>query len=99
MIQNISTIFSQISKYIDISDDKIVLTRPDESRQANTFDRSKYNLIKSYIKTRFLGDSEISKFVSKFVRYGSEHLKKTNLSQILVESMIDYIIKRVESSF
>lgn len=97
MIINISEIFKHISKFIDIRDDKIILIRP-ENRQTIDLDRSKINLINSYIKTKFLGDSEISRFVSKFIRYGSEHLKRANLSHVLVESMIDYIIKRIESS-
>jgi hypothetical protein len=98
MLHNISIISKELSQYIDIREDKIVLTRPD-TRQIIENGDSKQNLIRSYIKTKFLGDSEISKFFSKFIRYGSEYLKKAQLSNILVESMIDYIVKRIESSF
>jgi hypothetical protein len=97
MIYNLQSIFRAVAKYIDIRDDKIVLTSP-EQKQNEDLDKSKIGLINSYIKTRFLGESEIGRFVSKFVRYGSEHLKKPNLSVILVDSMADYIVKRIETS-
>ena len=97
MVRNITSISQKVSQYIDIRDDKIVLTSPDPNRDIGQ-DKSKVNLINSYIKTKFLGDSEIGRFVSKFVRYGSEQIKKPNLSQALVERMIEYIIKRIEAS-
>jgi hypothetical protein len=97
MIYNLPSIFREVSKYIDIRDDKIVLTSP-EKRQNVELNKSKISLINSYIKTKFLGESEIGRFVSKFVRYGSEHLKKPDLSTTLVESTIDYIVKRIEAS-
>lgn len=97
MIRNIISISQKVSQYIDIRDDKIVLTSPDPNRDIGQ-NKSKVNLINSYIKTKFLGDSEIGRFVSKFVRYGSEQIKQPNLSQALVERMIEYIIKRIEAS-
>ena len=96
MVHNIQKIYAKVSKYIDTKDGKIVLI----PNSANVIvDNPKEKLITSYIKSKFLGDSEISRFVSKFLRYGSEHLKTRNLSELLVKSMIDYIEKRIESSF
>jgi hypothetical protein len=96
MIYNLPLIFRAVSKYIEIRDDKIVLTLP-ENRQheEGKVNKSQIALINSYVKTKFLGESEIGRFISKFLRYGVEYLKKPNFSKILVDNMIDYIIQRI----
>jgi hypothetical protein len=96
MLFNLPKIFKAIVKYIEIKDNKITLILPNARKTSYMLDKTHINIITSYIKEKFLGKSDVSKFVSKFIRYNPNEINKKKLSKILVKYMIDYIIKRIK---
>jgi hypothetical protein len=104
MIHNSSQIFKGVYRFIDVDNKKIVLINPDNSNMDNSKDNDSNNkmtkdnigLITSYIKTKFLGESEISRFISKFLRYKPEYMNKPYFSRLIVKNMIEYITRKIE---
>jgi hypothetical protein len=54
------------------------------------------SLIRSYIKSKFLGTDNVTQFMSKFVRYYKAEITERDLSKTLVDNMIEYCIKRIK---
>jgi hypothetical protein len=53
-------------------------------------------IIRSYIKEKFLGSDNMHQFMSKMIRYYKEDITNRYMSDILVNHMIEYIIKRIK---
>jgi hypothetical protein len=53
-------------------------------------------IIVAYIKDKFLGSDNIYQFMSKIIRYYKEDMTNRYISDILVNHMIEYIIKRIK---
>lgn len=92
MIFYLPNLYQKIRNYIHVTDDQIKLGY-EESYDTNKED---IGLIRSYIKEKFLGSDGINQFMSKFIRYYKSDLTSKNLSIILVNTMADYIIKRIK---
>jgi hypothetical protein len=100
MINYLPKIYHSIIQYIFIQGDEITLIDPDKNKSIKQDSSENIRLhliiIRNYIKERFLGIDNIQQFMSKFIRYYNEEITNNNISNILVNHMIDYIIKRIK---
>jgi hypothetical protein len=114
MTHNIALIFRAIVKYVRIDDsDKSsglagtnISLRPPLSSDApvdiSAIDKTTISLVNAYIKSKLIGVSEINSFLNKFFRYGVSNIsveQRDSFTKVVVDSMIDYIIQRIEVSF
>lgn len=108
MTHNIALIFRAIVKYvrIDDSDKTNISLRPplssDSSVDISAIDKTTISLVNAYIKSKLIGVSEINSFLNKFFRYGVSNIsveQRDSFTKVVVDSMIDYIIQRIEVSF
>lgn len=105
MIHNIALIFRAIVKYVHIDGSNISLRSPlssDTAIDISAIDKTTISLVNSYIKSKLIGVSEINSFLNKFFRYGVSNMsveQRDSFTQVVVDSMIDYIIQRIEVSF
>lgn len=53
-------------------------------------------IIRAYIKEKFLGSDNMHQFMSKIIRYYKEDITDRYVADILVNHMIEYIIKRIK---
>jgi hypothetical protein len=77
-------------KHNDDNDDMM------SDEQQNNTKHNNVALIRSYIKDKFLGSNNIHQFMSKIIRYYKEDLTDRYISELLVNYMIEYIIKRIK---
>jgi len=97
---NLHIIYNSIRKYIKINKDKIELLNPIYTNKNDFNDDTKtVQLIRHYIKKKFLNPEFIYKYISKFIRYYKTKLTESNISNIIIHNMIDYIIKCINLSF
>jgi len=81
---------------------KVILNYDDDDmdiisdEQKNSTKHKNIALIRSYIKDKFLGSDNIHQFMSKIIRYYKEDLTDRYISELLVNYMIEYIIKRIK---
>lgn len=93
MLENLPKLYKNIKKYIYVNDNVITLSKDliNESKD----DKEDIALIRKYIKDKFLGIDNVNKFMSKFIRYYKEDITNRYISELMVDHMIDYIIKRI----
>jgi hypothetical protein len=101
MIQNIKKIYNHVKKYIIIKNEEVFISsiKNDDSDDSNINDNKKNKKIKiAYIKEKLLGSDNVQKFMSWFTR---SYLEQYNdkISDVLVEQMIKYIIKKIKQTF
>lgn len=100
MINNLPKLYRNLVQYIVIDGDTITLINPDKNTNHDIDENksriSRISIIRNYITDRFLGIDNIQQFMSKFIRYYKEEITNKHLSDILVNHMIDYIIKRIK---
>lgn len=99
MTINLPKIYKGIKTYIKITNDKIQLVYKPKTIIDVTHTKEEIALIRNYIKQQFLGMDNVHNFMTKFIRYYKDVLKEKDLSNKLVDHMIDYIIKKIEASF
>lgn len=95
MYKNISKIYHSIKYNISIKDNKINIS----SYNTEKHDENMKQLIKKYIKEKFLGLDDVYEFTSKYIRYYKNNISEPNLSNTLVIHMIEYITKRINLTF
>jgi hypothetical protein len=104
MIRKMPKLYRHIRQYVEINEKTIQLvsekTYNDENpeNEQSTLsdqDKKKIHLTTEYIKEMFLGMDNIQQFLSKFLRYYKEQLQEPNLSEVFVDLMIEYIIKKI----
>ena len=111
MIENLPKIYMHLRKYIIIKDDSVIIINSNDSESDETkksikkhIDVSETNLardvsiIRAYIKDKFLGSDDIHQFMSKIIRYYKNDITNRYISDILVNHMIEYIIKRIKTT-
>lgn len=99
---NISYIYKSIRKYIKVNKNNIeLLNSVYITEKNNNFNDDKHTiqLIRTYIKNTFLNSDTIYQYISKFIRYYKNNLSDKFITTIIVEKMIEYIIKRINLSF
>ncbi|VBB17952.1 hypothetical protein YASMINEVIRUS_415 [Yasminevirus sp. GU-2018] len=102
MVQNLPKIYRRLKAYITVKDDKVILVDTDSGKHYGQDADSEENVkrtigaVRTYIREKFLGSDNIQQFLSKFVRYYKEEMTNQNISDILVDHMIDYTIKRIK---
>lgn len=99
MLHNLSVIFEGIGKYINIQGDKIVITIPKDGDIKPKLNKKQIHLVELYIKTKFIGESEVNHFISKFLRYKPEDMNKPRFSKIIVHEMIKHVIDRITLTY
>lgn len=68
----------------------------DEQKQNKLNTKRIIGLVRSYIRDKFLGIDNMQQFMSKFIRYHKEELTSQNLSNVLVNHMINHTIERIK---
>lgn len=96
MLNNLPKLYRNLSSYIVIQGDIVMLINPNDDKKSKVDNRSNVTIIRNYIKDKFLGINNIQQFMSKFIRYYKEEITNKYVSDILVNHMIDYIIKRIK---
>jgi hypothetical protein len=106
MIENLPKLYRHLKQYFLVNDDVITLIDPsaippnvnDQKNDNQTKDDQikKIPFIRSYIKEKFLGNDNIHQFMSKIIRYYKEDITDRYISNVLVNYMIDYIVKRIK---
>jgi hypothetical protein len=101
MIENLPKLFRHLKRYITIKNDNVTLIDPNTlntygSDPDNQEDNTNVPVIRAYIKEKFLGSDNIHQFMSKIIRYYQEDIRDRYVSDILVNHMIEYIIKRIK---
>lgn len=95
MNYNMPVIFREVMNYIDVQDGQIKLVLPNNKTE---YKKENVQPIIKYIESKFLGTSDIGKFLSKFLRYNFKDLKSPNFTDLLVSRMIEYIRGRVTAT-
>lgn len=102
MIEYLPKLYRHLNKYISVKNNSVVLIEPnfssdiDENKlDNNKLDKKHIALVRTYIKEKFLGSDNINQFMSKMIRYYKEDITDRYISHILVDHMIEYIIKRI----
>lgn len=105
MNANLPKLYRALKHYIHVVDGVVKIVDPNSNKSSdeNTDDeditfssRETIALARSYIKTKFLGMDNISQFMSKFIRYYKVEMTDRYISNILVNHMIDYCVKRIK---
>ncbi len=97
MVKNLKKFYAKLHDYIIIKNDTItIIEHAHGTTDTNTKDDKK--IIMLFIKEKFLGIDNVHHFLSKFIRYYKDELKIKHISNMLVEHMIDYIIKRITTN-
>lgn len=92
MNYNMPLIIRDTIGYISVENGDVVLTSPSNK---TSYDKEDADIIADYIRAKFMGDSNISKFLSKFLRYNFKDLKSPEFTNLLVQRMIEYIQARI----
>lgn len=95
---NIHKIYKSIRKYINIDNNNITLIKPKKNIDIND-DKKTIKLIRIYIKKQFLNNKFIYKYLSKFLQHYKKNLTDINLTDTIINNMIEYIIKCINLSF
>lgn len=88
-IYHISYFYNSLKKHIHYESNNFVF-RLDDHNSKNK------EQVKEYIVKKFLGKENIFSFLSKFLRTYKNIITNKNLSQILLNHMIDYILKKID---
>lgn len=109
MIENLPRLFRHLNKYISVKRDIVSLIDPidadttvdtrdenlDESNIEGKNKQSDVSIIRTYIKEKFLGSDNVHQFMSKIIRYYKEDMTDRYVTDLLVDHMIEYVIKRI----
>ncbi len=100
MIKNVKNIYSKVKKYIVIEGDDVYIQHTKNTDHVNEEETDKIKKIKmAYIKERLLGDDNIQKFLSRFTRSHEQEIEYAdNLSHVLLEQMMEYIVKKIKQN-
>ena len=98
---NLHKIYIPIREYIKVNKNNIELLNPIyiDKKDRYVDNKNTIQLIRHYIKDKFLNHEFIYKYVIKFVKYYKTNLTDKYITDILVTNMIDYIIKCINLSF
>lgn len=109
MLENMSKLYRSLAPFFLIKGNDITLidnndavpsstnaSHNDDDEKKNSTVHNNIALIRSYIKDKFLGSDNIHQFMSKIIRYYKEDLTDKYISELLVNYMIEYIIKRIK---
>jgi hypothetical protein len=99
---NMHIIYNSIRPYIKLNKENITLINPiyvNNNKYTHKDDKKTIQLIRYYIKDKFINPEFIYKYISKFIKYYKKKLSDINLSNTLVHNIIEYIIKCINSSF
>ena len=98
---NLHKIYIPIREYIKVNKNNIELLNPIyiDKKDRRIDDKNTIQLIRQYIKDKFLNHEFIYKYVIKFVKYYKKNLTDKYITDILMTNMIDYIIKCINLSF
>jgi hypothetical protein len=100
MLEYLPKIYRHIKYYFIVDNNsqtiKLVDSKEDTNDETSTHHISNIAVARDYIKEKFLGSDNIHQFMTKFIRYYKEDITSKNLSNLLVDHMIDYITKRIK---
>jgi hypothetical protein len=98
MVKNLSKIIRHVHMYFVINNNKINLTIPNNNDKKMNLTKEQISILRSYLKDNFFGLNNIQTFLSKMIRYYKDDFKQKELSKIMVNHMIEYIIKKISVS-
>jgi len=93
MVKNLPQIVRHVKKYFIVSNDTIKLITPNNSE--NNMTKTQISKLRLYLKEHFFGMNNIQTFLSKMLRYYRDDFKQKELSKIMTNHMIEYIIKKI----
>jgi hypothetical protein len=97
MIAQLPKIFRNIKKYLSVvgSNASKQVELINQNGTEKKIKKKDIRIVRKYIKDTFLGIENIHQFMSKVIRYYKEELNSRDISNTLVDLMIEYIIKRI----
>lgn len=97
MLHSLPKLYRYLKNYFKIKNNNVIIVPFSESDVIHNTKHIKY--IRQFIKDKFLGIDNMHQFMSKFIRYYKNQITDTQISDNLVNHMIDYIKKRINLTF
>lgn len=101
MLTYLPKIYRKIKNYIAIENNVVTIVNnnnqdDNSENEIEEIDSKNIKIVIAYIKEKFLGSDHIYQFMTKILRYYKEDMTNRYISEILVNHMIEYIIKRIK---
>jgi len=88
---NIMYIYDKIKQYILVKDKQISLTNIEHKQKHTNIEQIIY-----YIKEIILGNDNINKFTTKFIKYYNTLLNTPNLIDKMLDIFVEYTLKKIK---